>query len=293
MPIPAVAPWLLAAYISAETLSLTAEPLVIRDRRLPREFDGFRIAFAADLHHGPMCGIHRIERMIKKIVAFEPDVVIFGGDFLQALLSPQKREQYLQSLAKALSKLHPPNGIYGVLGNHDYGRERSRMNRLILRRMGHRFETGMEYKNHLMMVLREVAGMDCLDNRGVWIERGAARIRLGGVGDLWFGQQDLVAAKGEAGEQDFFLLMSHQPNYFDQITPEDNVALVLAGHTHGGQLTGFNYLPVEGGFKWRYRAGLVKEKQGRMLVSSGVGNEVPYVRFFAPPKIHLLTLKTR
>jgi predicted MPP superfamily phosphohydrolase len=89
-------------------------------------------------------------------------------------------------------------------------------------------------------------------------------------------------------------LLSHQPNFIDEINKKDGVNFVLAGHTHGVQISLFHYMPIlpRRIARWQYRVGLVETPQARMLVSAGVGNAPPYFRFMAAPQIHLLTFKS-
>jgi predicted MPP superfamily phosphohydrolase len=120
------------------------------------------------------------------------------------------------------------------------------------------------------------------------------KIHLGGVGDLWYGEPNLKKARRGISEGEFSLLLSHQPNFVDEIRKEDGVNFVLAGHTHGTQISMFHYVPVlpRRIARWQYNVGLIETPQTRMLVSSGVGNSPPYFRFMAAPKIHLLTFKS-
>jgi predicted MPP superfamily phosphohydrolase len=235
-----------------------------------------------------------MRKMVKKMMDFQPDLILFGGDFLQSILSPKKKYHYLESLAEELAALQAPDGLYSILGNHDYGTPESRADKMVLKLWGWKTAEKIDISARVKKTLGQGAKINFIDNDGLWLKRGGAQIRLGGVGDLWFDKQDLKRAKGNKTDDDFMILLSHQPNYFDQITPEDKGDLVLAGHTHGGQVSLMYYLPVDAQscFRWRYRGGLVKAAQGQMLVSTGVGNSAPYIRFFAPPKIHLITLRS-
>ena len=77
-----------------------------------------------------------------------------------------------------------------------------------------------------------------LNNRAVWINHHNQRIRIGGVGDLWRDSQDIQPTLAKASNNDFVILVSHNPDYVEEL-PNQTIDLVLSGHTHGGQVTLF------------------------------------------------------
>ena len=129
------------------------------------------------------------------------------------------------------------------------------------------------------------------DNTGFWIEKGGARLRICGVGDLWTDRQNLPAALGDATERDAVILLSHNPDFAE--TLEDRrVGLILSGHTHGGQvvLPGFGAPIVPSRYGQKYLHGLVQGPRSQVFISRGVGTVTPPVRFFCRPEIVLITL---
>ncbi|MDR0463288.1 MAG: metallophosphoesterase, partial [Pseudomonadales bacterium] len=161
-------PGMLAAYVAAETASLTAERLTVWDSQLPKNFHNYKVAFASDLHHGSFCGVRRMQKMVRKMNDFDPDIMVLGGDYLQSLMSAKKNKKYLSFLGVELKKLEAPDGVLAVLGNHDH-------------------EVGVE---KVCQEFRD-CNIKIINNDGVWIERGGERIRIAGVGDLWYDKQDL------------------------------------------------------------------------------------------------------
>ncbi len=262
----------LAAYITAETFSLNVEKLIIKDPQLPANFNNLKVCFISDIHHGPMSSRRRLVHMVRKINDLDVDLILLGGDYLQTFKNSTPRiERAFHELIEIFSHFRQPKfGIYAVLGNHD-----------------HLFNPRIFCREF------DKIGIKVIDNDGVFLKKDGQRIRLGGVGDLWFDRQDLQAALGSS-QNDFVMLLSHQPNFIDSLKPEDGVNFVLAGHTHGGQFRIFNYMPFlpKKIARWEYTVGLVETPQARMLVSPGVGNVIPYFRFFSPPKIHLLVFKS-
>ncbi len=130
-----------------------------------------------------------------------------------------------------------------------------------------------------------------LTNRGLWLENRGSEIRLCGVGDLWEDQQDLEAALGEAEHRDAAILLSHNPDYVEQIH-DQRVGLVLSGHTHGGQVVfpfaGAPFVPSRYGEK--YLHGLVRTPTTQVFVARGIGTITPPVRFRCRPEIVLIAL---
>ena len=135
------------------------------------------------------------------------------------------------------------------------------------------------------------AGIAELYNSGTWLERAGARLRLAGVGDLWTDRQDLDAALADTRAQDASILLSHNPDYVEEIS-DSRVGLVVSGHTHGGQVV----LPVVGAprvpseFGQKYLRGLVQGPQCRVFITRGLGTVTPPVRFCCRPEIALLTI---
>jgi predicted MPP superfamily phosphohydrolase len=273
MAFPLALTGILASYIAGETLSLGVERLIIKDPNLPPAFHNLRVCFISDIHHGRYSSVRRLKQMVKKINQLQPDLFLLGGDYLQTSRRNKLRLQNdVRELTEILANVKPPTfGSYAVLGNHDY--------QLPLKFFRQEFAR---------------AGITLLHNEGAWLKKDRIKIYLGGIGDLWFGQPNFKQTTKGVKPQDFQLLLSHQPNFIDELTTEDGVNFVFAGHTHGSQITVFHYVPVmlPKIARWQYTVGLVETPQTRMLVSPGIGTRPPYFRFASPPKIHLLVFKS-
>ena len=242
--------------VSRPTLSLP---------HLPKAFDGLTIAFLTDLHHGPFTSIDYVASVVRTTLALHPDLIILGGDY------SLKDSKYVRPCFDMLAGLTAPLGVYGVLGNHDYwhGVE----------------ETREGFK---------LARIEELTNRGVWVERGTSRFRLGGVDDLWMGRVDVTAALGNATSTDACLLVSHNPDLAEKLR-DPRVGLMLSGHTHGGQVVfptgGAPFVPSRYGQK--YLHGVVQAPATTVYVSRGLGTTSVPVRFCSRPELTLLTLNGR
>lgn len=230
---------------------------------LPAPFRGMKIAFLADLHHGPRTGLDYLRKAIALVAEWQPDMVLLGGDYVY------DSRQYIAPVFELLKTLRAPYGVFGILGNHDHWQSAS--------------ETRAAMR---------AAGIADLTNVGLWFSHGNSRVRVAGVGDLWEDTQDLSSALDDAREGDTTILLSHNPDFAERVF-DPRVSLMLSGHTHGGQvhipLFGPPIIPSRYGQK--YASGLVQAPLTRVFVSRGIGTIGIPVRFCCRPEINLLTLQ--
>lgn len=248
-------------YFYARLPAVVEAEITLRD--LPAEFDGTKIVFISDIHLGPWRSGQWLSKIVSKINGLQPDLVLLGGDYVE------RGTEYMESAFDELSKLKSPLGIYGVMGNHDYLR-------------------GVQ----LTPVFMNRAGIEFLDNTGFWIYQQEARIKISGLGDLYFGEQLYEQALGEAVSEDTVILVSHQPDYVESL-PDDRVDLMLSGHTHGGQITLFGlWAPiVPSKFGDKYISGFYETPMTKLLVSNGLGTFKYPLRYFARPQINVVILR--
>ena len=229
---------------------------------LPKAFDGLRIAFLTDIHHGPYTDLPFITSAVRTTLALQPDLILLGGDYCL------RDKKYIAPVFDVLKHLNAPLGVFGVLGNHDYAHGEA--------------ETRREMRR---------AGIEELTNGGAWVRRGNDKMRLAGVDDLWWGKPDVGVALGEATVADASLLVSHNPDFCETLR-DPRVGLVLSGHTHGGQVRVPGlvnpFIPSKYGDK--YSHGLVEAPASRVYVSRGLGATGLPVRYNCPPELTLITL---
>ena len=232
--------------------------------RLPAAFDGLRVAFLADIHHGPYVDLDHVAAIVRTTLALQPDAVILGGDYSTA------DARYIGPCFEVLTGLKAPLGVYGVLGNHDY------WHGIAESHDGFRASRIME-----------------MTNAGVWLERGSHRLRLAGVDDLWCGRTHVESALGDARADDACVVVSHNPDFAEKLR-DPRVGLVLSGHTHGGQLyvPGFGAPIVPSRYGQKYLKGLVRAPATHVYVSRGLGTVAAPMRFRSPPELTVLTLRS-
>lgn len=251
------------AYMFLESYMLFVKTVDLKDSDIPLPFDGKKIVFVSDIHHGPHFSKKRIGNLVKRINGLKPDIILLGGDYVES------NAQYIKPCFEELQNLNAPLGVYGVLGNHDHWEDVS-------------------------MVEEEMkkAGITLLKNKAKWVTVKDGGIKIGGVDDLYFGRKDIGPTVNDVQEEDFVILLSHNPDYADKIK-NNKIDLVLSGHTHGGQITLFGlwapYIPSN--FGQKYRSGMVETDYTKVYVSKGVGTNVFPLRFFAHPEITVINLK--
>lgn len=234
----------------------------ITHRDVPASFDGFRMAFAADLHYKSLLQEEGLNNLVRLLASQNPDVLLLGGDFHEGC-------QFVPPVIEAISRVHTPQGTYAVLGNNDYE---------------------ACYDD----VVREMKlrGIHLLEHRTDTLWRGKDRILVSGVRNPF----DL-AANGKSPTlglhvDDFVVLLTHTPDYAEDVSIA-NSDLVLAGHTHGGQVTLFGlYAPVvPSRYGQRFLSGLkYNSRYTPMIITNGIGTSQKAVRVFAPSEIVLIVL---
>ncbi|HEU0100857.1 MAG TPA: metallophosphoesterase [Mycobacteriales bacterium] len=228
----------------------------------PPSLDGLRVAVVTDLHAGaPWVGLDRVRLLVRRVLAAEPDLVLLLGDHVADVLLG--RPLAPEPLAEALSGLTAAGPVLGVLGNHDWQDDGERVRRAL-----------------------EDAGLPVLEQSAVPVLDG--RLWVAGVGDLWTRGASVPAALAGVPEGATTVLLTHNPDVVVDVP--DTVALVLAGHTHGGQLTVLGHplhrISRRSGNRWRrgwYPA-------DRLYVGSGIGTSTLPLRTVVP-EVPVLVLR--
>ena len=263
---------ILAAVVSLPPLwGVAVEPALLRETLLERRVGEWpagqlpiRVAFLTDLHVGaPHMGLARLEAIVDRVTEARPDLVLLGGDYVvQGVVGG--RFVPPEDIARVLGRLRAPLGVIAVLGNHDWWLDGQRVRRAL-----------------------QANGIRVLENEAV----PAGPLWVSGLADDTTRRPDAAAALAPVPHQAPVLMLMHDPaNFFDMPRP---VTLMLAGHTHGGQvrLPGLGALLVPGRAPRRHAYGLIEEWGQAMYVSAGLGTSILPVRFMAPPEIVLLTLR--
>ena len=250
---------------------------------LPSSFDGFKLTQISDLHAGNLDNLDDLERTVKLINSQNSDVIFFTGDLVN------NEADELIPWITTLSKLSAKDGVYSILGNHDYGDYRS-------------WPTELEKKKNFAKLKKyqKKIGFDLILNDSRFIYKGGQKLAIVGV-ENWSNAfrkyADLSLATKKIKSSDFKILLSHDPTHWQEkiLQGEDDYPLTLSGHTHGGQfgieIPGYlKWSPV----KWRYKywAGIYKEKNKYLNVNRGLGTTAVPGRVGIWPEISVITLKS-
>lgn len=222
-----------------------------------KELSGIKIVFASDFHIRPYQQ-KRLEKVVEYINKENPDLVLSTGDFVAG--HTKRATMSIEDIAKVLGQVKSKYGFYTTQGNHDgwYGNER------------------------ISKALKE-NGIKELDNSNVKLSINGKTLYLAGIEDLMTGKPDIYKALDKT--QKPTILLTHTPDMFTKIY--DDVNLVLAGHTHGGQVRIPLLGPIFTASKYndKYAKGLISENNKKMIVTAGIGASIIPIRFNCTPEI--------
>jgi predicted MPP superfamily phosphohydrolase len=210
----------------------------------------------------------RERRLLAVLEKAKPGVVVMTGGFI----SSGSDRAALHRFIKYIQRLSPPFGLWAVLGNHDHS------------------DMLAEDVDGMRRFFNEV-GVSLLVNEAGRIGRGVDTLTFIGVDDPYSGHDRLGDALKGMQRTPFAILLSHSPEIFFQADLA-RIDLVLAGHTHGGQmrLPWFGALWLPPGSEV-YESGWFAGASAKMFVTRGVGTSMMPIRFLSRPEVPLITLK--
>jgi hypothetical protein len=242
-------------------LGAIRDPVVARYRvELPGLSRPLRLVHLSDLHGSAwdMPEV-RIVRLMAQVNALQPDLVVITGDFHSSKLVNPK--MWLEESLRPLMRLRAPLGVWSVPGNHDS----PYWTRRVMQRFG----------------LNLLAG-DLVD---------VGPVQIAGSDDLVLGRDSVArfrAAALRARPDKPLIALVHEPDLWPATPP--NVALLMAGHTHGGQISLFGLRRLDD-FHERHRRGLFRNPLGQaLIVSAGIGTTFVPMRIGVPPEIVVVEL---
>lgn len=236
----------------------------VRVRGLPAALDGVRIAQVSDLHL--YAGVHAAaSHAVALLDQVRPDLIVLTGDQWDRVAGAHAFPAWLRELPAGAP-------VIGVLGNHEFSAG---------------FSAAHAERIH------HAGGAQLLVNEGTTVALRGERLHVVGLDDYRFGRADAARALRDAPAGVPQLWLQHEPEQMD-VTPwpsDARAALVLGGHTHGGQvrLPGAPAITPRG--SGRYLAGWYDSPVGRYYVSRGVGTSSLRVRMWCPAEVPIFTLR--
>lgn len=246
---------------------------------IPKAFNGYKIVLFSDAHVGSYTEKSQwiLQRAVDSINAQKPDMIVFTGD----LQNIQPKDIILHQ--DILSQLKAKDGVYSVLGNHDYAKyvncneakkaENCRQTIQIERQMGwtlllNEHRTIRRGKNQMI-----IAGMENDGDGKKFPQKGNIKKTLKGVSD-----------------KDFTIMLEHDPSSWRRkIIPDGRAQLTLSGHTHNMQFALFGWSPIS--ITGKEVNGWYQEGAQSLFVTAGLGGLIPF-RFGATGEIVVLTLRS-
>ena len=230
--------------------------------RLHENHQGLRIAHISDLHLTGRIEKTWYETVVDQVNALEPDVIALTGDIVE-------NSECLEWLEDTVCQLQAKQGVYFILGNHDRFVDQQRTKEILLN-----------------------AGLICLSSNCLEVSWNEAPVVLAGNERPWIPEIAAVppATERKSTNLPLRLFLLHTPDQWHWAI-ENDADLVLAGHTHGGQLC----FPVLGAvacpslYGTKYADGVFRNDQHVMHVTRGLSGRTP-LRWLCPPEIALLEL---
>jgi predicted MPP superfamily phosphohydrolase len=235
----------------------------------PQSLDGMRIAVLSDIHVDDwFITEKKLRTIVERTNELQPELIVILGDYMSGD-GWVKRRVEPEVFATVLKDLRAPLGVYSVLGNHDW------------------WFSGMRVRRGL-----EQNGIKVLENESAQVDVRGTSLWLVGLADLWTRPQRINDAVAKVPEGQPLIALTHNPDIFPNVP--QRVQLLLAGHTHGGQVR----FPILGpvieasDYGDRWVRGHVFEENHHLFVTTGIGTSIMPVRFGLPPEIVILTLKS-
>ena len=249
---------------------------------LPEAFENYQLTHISDIHSGSFDNKEKIAYAVNLINQQQSDTILFTGDMVNLTADE------MLPWKDTFSKLQAKDGIFSVLGNHDYGDYATWLT-----------DEGKKESLQQLKDIQKEMGFNLLLNQTHFIEKNNERLAIIGVenwGKGFVQKGDLDKASENVHPNDFKITLSHDPTHWEEkIIPHKNTYhLTLSGHTHGMQMgieipNLIKWSPI----KWRYKhwAGIYKENNQYINVNRGFGFLAYPGRVGIAPEITVLTLK--
>ena len=248
----------------------------ITSNEIPQSFNGYKIIHISDLHLHSFKGREKaLQKFVNKINNQNADIVVFTGDLVS--YGPWE----LNSLDTILSKIKANDGVYSVLGNHDYSAYSN-------------FPDSIQWKYVDELKDRQFQmGWNLLLDENVSLIRDNDTISLIGVENISTHRSFLSygnlqnAMKDSSG--DYKILLSHDPTHWElEVKDTPEIDLMLSGHTHAMQFSILGWSPSS--FIFNEVEGLFQNENQYLYVNIGLGETVMKTRIGAKPEITLIRL---
>ena len=288
----------LCAYAFYEGCRLPViKKIEIASPSIPPELDGFTIVQVSDIHMRSKSDLPRFGRIVDSINSLNPDIAVFTGDLLDPgfecgddFMGMLKSVKSTLRLTDIKTEVCPRSGLIlssassPALKSGGYALSNVSKNRAVGVLGNHEFYSGLKQAVECYVK----SGIKLLRNQSLTLSNG---LQIAGIDDITAagvtdGELEAVLKKLDASKP--AVLLSHQPLKFQTAAQYFPGIIMLAGHTHKGQIFPFGFFVR---IFYRYFYGLYEEGNAFLYVTSGAGAWGPPMRFFAPSEIPCFVLK--
>lgn len=232
---------------------------------------GFKVVAISDIHGGSNnVTEERLRDLVRKANEESPDLIVLLGDYIaeQHRGERENLRMPVETIASNLQGFQAKYGVYGVIGNHDWSHDEAAITEAF-----------------------ERAGINILNNEIEQIRVGGETVNLWGIEDLWKKRRVPLEPLGNLSERKNIIAVTHNPDSLLKTPPE--IAVMFAGHSHGGQIS----FPFYGGYPFvndrRFMKGHAEVEGKNIFVTTGVGCTGPQFRFGVAPEIAVITINAR
>lgn len=258
-------------YIS--TAKITIREYRIKNKKIPSEFNGFKIIHFSDLHYGTTMSENNLLDIKKKINIRKPDIIVFTGDLINKNYKMTSKDNDI--LIKELKKLNASLGKYAIIGDED---------------------------DDTLLTIFNQADFTILKNESELIYKNTNNpILLVGLSSLINNEQDIEKAFNYFDQESsnpniYTITMVHEPDSTDEILNYYATDIILSGHSHNGYIrlpfTKYSFFKSNGAKK--YDQDYYKIKDTKLFISGGLGtNNKSGLRLFCRPSINLYRLSNK
>lgn len=261
----------MAAYAYfVEPSRLTIERVKLKVPNSGTALNGLKIVAISDIHGGSNnVPVTKLQNIVKLANAEEADLIVLLGDYVsqtEGKSSPLKMP--VETIAENLKGFNAKYGVYGVIGNHDWW-----------------------YDDRRVTAEFEKAGIRMLENEIEPIKIGDETVWLWGVEDYWRARRVPVENSfAKIPEKKNIIAITHNPDSLLKAPRE--ISVMLAGHSHGGQV----WIPFYGRKNFsgdqRFVSGHTEVEGKHVFVTAGIGTSIVPLRFLTPPEITVITLSS-
>lgn len=248
------------------TRGLITKEYKIETNSIPSSFDGLKVLHFSDLHYLRVVDDNMLKKVVEEINLINPDIVIFTGDLIDKDFNiNDKQKEQLITLLKSINSKY---GKYSIIGNHDYIKDKEEI------------ETIYNESNFILLQ----------NTYDIIYNSENEKIFLGGLDTYSYDKADIDKVMNYFKDNDnidYKIILVHEPDYIDTITSKYDVDLVLAGHSHNGQIN----IPFIKNFilpygSQKYYKNYYNVDNTPLYISSGIGESRINLRFLNKPSIN-------